>query len=710
MQACASLFFFLIMSSAMQSSLFDSPAEQTEQRNNQLSPPSVRIDELISSIEKANYAYYILAEPILSDYEFDMLLKELEALEQQYPELIRSTSPTQRVNGEPLKEFTQVQHASPMLSLQNTYNADEVREFDRRVSDVLRDNGIEEYEYVADLKYDGVAISLIYLNGKLELAATRGDGVQGDNVTANVRTIKAIPLHIEPVIINGIALSNFEVRGEVFMMSDDFLQLNQEREEAGEKLYANPRNLTAGTLKLLDPTLVARRPLTMVCYFLSADGIALHSQEENMKLLHAMGFPIAWTSGLCRTIDEVLNIIYSWEVRRETLPFQTDGMVIKVNRLQHQRVLGAIAKFPRWAIAYKYSAKQAHTVLRDISIQVGRTGIATPVAELDPVLLAGSTISRATLHNTDFIRENDIRIGDTVVLEKGGDVIPKIVGVVSELRSTTSTEYMFPAHCNCPLQQAFVRYKDEAGYYCEHTECPSQIRGRLIHFASRKAMNIEGLGDKNIDQLVEVGLLRTIADIYSLHEHVEKMKQLERWGEKKIENLLLGITASKKQPFEKILFAMGIRFVGEETARILVTAFGSIENLLTATVEQLTAIHGVGERTAFAIVSFFAKESHRRLIAELHQAGLQMSVSSDFVIEHHPAFVGKTFVITGTLSRYSREEASKIIQQRGGKVSGSVSKKTHFVVSGHEAGSKLTKALELGIPILQESDFEQMFL
>lgn len=663
---------------------------------------------LYKVIAEHNDAYYVRSEPTISDYEFDQLLKELEQLEQDYPHFVVKNSPTQRVGGVPLTEFRSVMHTVPMLSLQNTYSTADIEDFDRRVREGLAENGIHSFQYVADLKYDGVAISLTYRAGTLTIAATRGDGVQGDDVTANIRTIHSLPLRVREVIVQGERLQNFEVRGEVFLRNDDFLRINAEREEQGEKLYANPRNLASGTLKQLDSSLVAQRPLCIVCYWLDTDEAVLHSHADNMRILKELGFPTAISSTPMDTIADVKSYIDQWETERETLPFQTDGMVVKVNQMHHQKILGAIAKFPRWAIAYKYSAQQAQTLLRDISIQIGRTGVATPVAELAPVLLAGSTISRATLHNIEYIQNIDIRCGDTVIIEKGGDVIPKVVRPVLEKRPSSVLAYQFPTTCICAFQQPLKRYDDEANFYCDHSECPSQVRGKLIHFASRKAMDIEGLGDKNVDQLVSEGLLHSLADIYELHKHIDALQRLERWGEKKAYNLLQGIERSKEQPFTKVLFALGIRFIGEETARLLSESFASMDTLSQASLEQLTAIHGIGERTAHSLVYYFSQEVNRSIITRLALAGLSMNSSTEEMIKHHPAFIGKTFVITGTFQEYSREDIMKSIQKRGGKVSGSVSKKTHYVLAGESAGSKLTKAHELGIQILNEKEFITM--
>ncbi|MCU0426950.1 MAG: NAD-dependent DNA ligase LigA [Candidatus Kapabacteria bacterium] len=668
--------------------------------------PSERITQLREQIRRADFAYYVEAAPILDDREYDRLFEELSALEQQHPDLITPDSPTQRVGGEPTKEFRTVQHVQPMLSLQNTYNREEVLDFDRRVRELLEG---KPYEYWCDLKYDGVAMSLRYQDGALVLGLTRGDGISGDDITQNVRTIPVVPLRANAVkLSNGQELRNFEVRGEVFMTNTDFLRINEEREAAGEKLYANPRNLTAGTLKLQDPREVVKRPLQFAAYFLASEDGVLFSQADSMRLLREMGFPTALHSRLCSSLEDVFAFLDEWEERRETLPFQTDGAVIKVNNLQQQFELGAVGRFPRWAFAYKYEAKKAQTRLNAIFLQIGRTGVATPVADLEPVLLAGSTISRATLHNADYIAELDIRTGDTVVVEKGGDVIPKVSGFVTEMRPAESTPFAFPHECPCSHKQALKRYDGEAAYYCEFAGCPSQVRGRIEHWASRKAMDIEGLGEKVVDQLVEVGLLTTVADVYRLHTQRERLLGLERWAEKRVDNLLQGIEASKERPFAKVLFGVGVRFVGEETAKMLAEHFGSMERLMSATKDDFVQVFGIGERTAGAIAAWFQNPDNRALVRDLEREGLKMQHEGRIIADAVTPVQGKTFVITGTLPTMKRDEAKDLIQRYGGKVAGSVSKKTDFVLAGEEAGSKLEKAQELGVKVITEAELLAM--
>jgi len=686
-----------------QNDLFSQPT--TDSTPTQPDSLQARVLRLRMDIRRADVAYYVAAAPIMDDREYDRLFEELNVLEREHPELVTSDSPTQRVSGEAVKEFRNVQHAQPMLSLQNSYNREDALDFDRRVKELLEG---KPYEYWCDLKYDGVAMSLRYVDGALTLGVTRGDGVTGDDITQNVRTLPSVPLRVNPVLSNGVELRNFEVRGEVFMLNEDFVRLNEEREASGEKLYANPRNLTAGTLKLQDPREVMKRPLQLATYFLASDDITLTSQADSMRLLREMGFPTALHSRLCPTLEDVFAFIDEWDTRRETLPFQTDGAVIKVNSLQHQTELGAVGRFPRWAFAYKYEAKKAQTLLKSIFLQIGRTGVATPVAELEPVLLAGSTISRATLHNADYIAELDIRTGDTVIVEKGGDVIPKVSGFVPELRPADSTLFAFPHECPCAHKQALKRYDGEAAYYCEFSGCPSQVRGRLTHWASRNAMDIEGLGEKIVDQLVEEGLLLTIADIYRLHEHRERLLSLERWAEKRADNLFAAIEASKERPFAKVLFGTGVRFVGEETAKILAEHFGSMERLLEGGKDNFVQVFGIGERTATAIAAWFQNTDNRQLVHDLSALGLKMQHVGRAIADAVTPVQGKTFVITGTLPTMKRDEAKDLVQRYGGKVTGSVSKKTDFVLAGEEAGSKLEKAQELGVKVITEADLLTM--
>ncbi len=682
-----------------QESLFPEESDRERRRRK----AEQRIRHLRELIRLHDYYYYVEAQPRISDREYDALFHELQRLEAEFPELVTPDSPTQRVGGEPLKEFAHVQHRIPMLSLDNTYSREELREFDRRVRDGLRG---EPYRYVAELKYDGVSVSLHYREGVFVLGASRGDGLTGDDITQNLRTIRGLPLRVQPVDYHGVSLTTFEVRGEVYLLLEDFHRINRQREESGERPFANPRNLAAGTLKLLDPREVARRPLRLVCYYLLTDQVELQFQSENLRLLQRLGFPTDphWT--VCQTLEEVFAYIDHWESAREELPFQIDGIVLKVDSLRQQQQLGTVARAPRWAIAYKYEAKKATTRLRAITLQVGRTGKVTPVAELEPVFLAGSTISRATLHNADYIRKLDLRIGDTVILEKGGEVIPKVSGVVRERRPPEAVPYVFPSLCPCPKKQPLYRPPGEVDYYCDHPECPWQIRRRIEHFASRRAMDIEGLGERTVDQLVRAGLLHTIADIYDLHLHRDELLQLERWGEKSVENLLTAIEASKRRPYHRFLFGLGIRFVGEEVAKLLATAFPRLEALAQASREELMRIPGIGERIADSVFRFFRDSRQWEILERLRRAGLPFAAEE--AVRATPAmgfFAGKTFVLTGELASMRREQARAEIERRGGRVTDSVSRRTDYLIVGAHPGSKLRKAQELGIQQLSEAEF-----
>ena len=670
-----------------------------------LSPNEQRARELRMLLHSADHAYYVDAHPIMSDREYDTLFKELEQLEQSHPELCTPDSPTQRVGGAPLKEFNQIAHKKQMLSLSNTYSEQEVQDFDQRVTDGL-DNPL--HPYVCELKVDGVAISLIYRNGILHQAITRGDGEVGDEITANIKTIKELPLMIHENPFDTV-IEEMEIRGEVYMEDAAFIALNAQREANGEKTFANPRNLTAGTLKQLNSKEVAKRPLKIVCYYLDANREeTMISHANNLLLLKRMGFPTSTHARKVENIQQVLSIIDEWNKQRETLPFGIDGIVIKLDSIPQQRILGNVARAPKWAIAYKYEAQQAETLLKDITYQVGRTGIVTPVAELEPVFLAGSTISRATLHNEDFINSLDIRIGDTVFVEKGGDVIPKITGYNPSKRSNDAKTFEFTHVCPCPLQTSLHHVEGEVQYMCLHPECPWQIRRRLEHFASRDALNIDGLGEKVIDQFVEIGLLHSIADIYKLNLHREQLLGLDRWGVKSVDRLLESIEQSKQQPFRKVLFGLGIRHVGEGIAKTLAQHFGSIESLQAATIEELLSIKEIGSSIAVSIIEFFKDEHESEMLTSLIQAGLSFRSSLEEQEQKTNEFAGLTFVLTGELSLMTRKEAIEEIEKKGGKVTGSVSKKTMYLIAGEQAGSKLKSAQELSIPILSEDDFAQV--
>jgi len=660
-----------------------------------------KIQKLREEIERYDYYYYVLAQPLISDEEYDKLYKELEKLEAENPHLITPDSPTQRVGKDLTKEFKPVNHLVPMLSLANTYDEQDVYDFDRRVREGLPEN--EKVEYVVEYKIDGASVSLRYIDGKLFTAATRGDGTVGEEITNNVKTIKAVPLKIKKPEGTKYKLKDFEARGEIYMNIKDFEALNKEREKNGEKLFANPRNSAAGTLKLQNPQIVAKRKLNIFVYSLISLEDEFESQAENLKLLKQMGFRVNPDYRVCKSIEEVLQVCKEFEEKRDTLEYEIDGAVIKVNSIRQQNILGNIAKSPRWAVAYKFKAKQAFTYVKDIVWQVGRTGAVTPVAELEPVRLAGSTISRATLHNYDEIKRKDIRIGDKVVIEKGGDVIPKIVAVIFEERKKDSQPTKPPERCPV-CKSKLYKPEDEVAIYCENPECPAQIKGRLAHFASRGAMDIEGLGESLIDLFVEKGFLKTFSDIYELKNHREELIKIERLGEKSIDNLLNAIEKSKSQPFEKVLFALGIRYVGAGVAQKLAEHFGNIDALINASEEDILSVYEIGPSISRSLKQFFSDKHNLELIDKLKKAGLKFSVESKKPVKDN-FFKDKTFVLTGTLTTFSREEASAKIKMLGGKVASSVSKNTDFVIAGEKAGSKLDKAKSLGVKILSEDEF-----
>lgn len=662
-----------------------------------------RIEELRKEILRHDYNYYVLAQPVISDEKYDLLVKELEKLESENPQLITEDSPTQRVGKDLTKEFKPVKHKIPMLSLSNTYDEQDLFDFDRRVRESLSED--DKPEYVVELKIDGASVSINYVNGKLKTAATRGDGSVGEEITNNVKTIRSVPLKIDTELINKYHLEDFEVRGEVFMKIEDFNLLNKEREAKGEKLFANPRNSTAGTLKLQDPKIVASRKLNVFLYSLINEDEVLVSQEQNLKLLKQLGFNVNDKFVVCKNIQDVLKVCEKFEQIRDTLDYEIDGAVVKVNSVKQQNILGNIAKSPRWAVAYKFKAKQAFTKLLGITWQVGRTGAITPVAELEPVQLAGSTISRATLHNFDEIQRKDIRVGDTVIIEKGGDVIPKIISVVVDERPKRSSPTIPPDKCPVCKSKLF-KPENEVALYCENTECLAQIKGRLIHFASRGAMDIEGLGDALIDLFTDKGFIKNFSDIYKLKDKRSELIQIERLGEKSIDNLLNAIEKSKSQPFPKVLFAIGIRYVGAGAAQKIADHFNSIDNLIKASEEKISSIYEIGPSISKSIKQFFADKKNIRLIEELKKAGLNFVSEKREIKKSY--FTGKTFVLTGTLSGFSRDEAAARITALGGKVASAVSKNTDFVVAGEKAGSKLSKAESLGIKVIDESAFLDM--
>ncbi len=657
-----------------------------------------RAEELRRELHDHDYRYYVLAEPVIEDEAYDRLMRELQDLEEKYPSLRSPDSPTQRVGGEPTKEFRPVSHDPPMLSLANTYSEEEIRDFDRRVRELLGD---EKPLYVAELKFDGIAIALKYRDGALVQGATRGDGTQGDDITNNLRTIRSIPLVLRT---KEKSLMTIEVRGEAFMHRKDFDGMNARRSASGEKVFINPRNATAGTLKMQDPKVVASRPIQMFAYFLIAKGKALSRHSENLETLRSLGFPVNANTRTCRTIDEVIEFWKRWEGKRESLPYDIDGIVVKVDSLRQQEALGTIAKSPRWAVAFKFASRKGKTVLKGIALQVGRVGTVTPVAELEPVFVGGTTVSRATLHNIDYIRELDLRIGDTVVVEKGGDVIPKVSGALPELRPKGTTPFVMPAACpECGSK--IYREEGEANYFCENAECPAQVRGRIEHFAHRGAMDIEGLGEAAVETLVGLDLLRNVADLYTLAAKKKTLVALERWGEKSTQNLLEAIDGSRKQPFHRVLFGLGIRHVGAGVAKVLAGSFPSIDALAAATAEELTLTDQVGPKIAESIVHFFADRHNREIVRRLKESGLTLA---GMVRAKKGSLSGKTFVLTGTLPSYTREEAGSLIEENGGKVVSSVSKNTSYVLAGDDAGSKLAKARALGIAVISEAEFKKL--
>ena len=662
-----------------------------------------KIENLRDKIREHDYKYFVLAEPSISDQEYDKLIKELEKLEKEHPEFITPDSPTQRVGKDLTKVFNSVTHKIPMLSLANTYNEEDLFDFDRRVKEALPKE--EKVEYVVELKIDGASVSLHYFNGYLNTAATRGDGFVGEEITTNAKTIKAIPLKLKKVSSIAYTLNDIEVRGEIFMNVDDFLKLNKEREEKGEKLFANPRNSAAGTLKMQDPQIVAKRPLNIFVYTLISPEDNLVSQSENLQILKKLGFKVNPEVKLCKNINEVLKTCHTLEEKRDSLGYEIDGAVIKINSLSQQKLLGNIAKSPRWAVAFKFKARQAFTRINKIIWQVGRIGTITPVADLQPVFLSGSTISRATLHNFDEITRKDIREGDKVVIEKGGDVIPKVVSVILNERAKESKPVKPPE--NCPVcGSSLFKPEGEVAYYCENSECPAQVKGRIEHFAARGAMDIEGLGEALINLFVEMGFLKTYADIYDLKNNREKLINIERLGEKSVDNLLSSIEKSKKQPFHKVLFALGIRYVGSGAAKKLADNFSNIDALINSSEEQISSIHEIGPSISGSVKKFFSNKNNLHIIERLKKQGLQFSGISK--VKKNTFFSGKTFVLTGTLSSLSREEAGEKIVNLGGKVTSSISKSTNFVIVGENPGSKLNKAEKLGVETINEKEFSKL--
>lgn len=652
-------------------------------------------------IHQYDYEYYVLAQPTISDYDYDMLLKELEQLEKDNPHLITVDSPTQRVSGQPIKSFPTVVHRKPMLSLANTYSEAEIRDFDRRVKRALGPDAT--VEYVCELKIDGVAVSLIYENGLFIRGVKRGDGFTGDDITANLKTIRSIPLKIrrQPNFP-----SSFEVRGEVYFPREAFLKLNEKRRSEGDMLFANPRNAAAGTLNLQDPRIVSSRNLQLFAYYFDTDDSNFMPQTHlsNLALLKDFGFPVNPNYQLCSSLYEVFDFLKKWESRRQELSYDIDGAVIKVNSLSQQNILGSTAKSPRWAIAFKFKAIRAETKINAITWQVGRTGVLTPVAELQPVFLSGSKVSRATLHNPDEIQRKDIREGDYVFIEKGGDIIPKIVEVIPEKRDPQAPPTVIPERCP-QCQSGLLRIEGEVALRCPNLQCPAQINRRIEHFAGRDAMDIEGMGSALIEMLVSSGLISDVADIYQLKK--EQLLTRERMGEKSVSNLLEAIERSKTRELYRLIYALGIPYIGLNAAKLLARHFYSLQKLQESTLDELVAIEGIGEKMAQSIVEFFKQKHNQIIIERLRKAGLKLS-SEIIQGQTGDQLKGKVFVLTGTLPTLTREQATALIENAGGKVSSSVSSNTDFVLVGEKAGSKLLKARELGIATIDEKQLLDM--
>lgn len=658
-----------------------------------------RILQLRQELHEHNHKYYVLNQPTISDQEFDFMMHELQELEARHPEMADPDSPTQRVGSDISTEFKQVAHKYPMLSLANTYNEQDVADFYNSVSKGL--NG-EDFEICCEMKYDGLSISLTYVDGRLTQAVTRGDGVHGDDVTANVRTIRSIPL----VLKDSDWPREFEIRGEILMPWQSFERLNAEREAAEEPLFANPRNAASGTLKSLNPAVAAKRKLDAYLYYLLGDGIEGDGHYENLMRAKAWGFKISDGMRKVKTLQEIYDFINYWDTERKNLPVATDGIVLKVNSLRQQRALGYTAKSPRWAIAYKFKAERECTRLREVTYQVGRTGQITPVANMEPVQLAGTTVRRATLNNEDFIRSLDLHEGDYVYVEKGGEIIPKIVGVDTERREASARPVEFITKCpECGSE--LVRYEGEAAHYCPNDAgCPPQIKGRIEHFISRRAMNIDSLGPETIDEYFRRGLIKNVADLYDI-----RVEQINGDGsrQKSAQKVVDGIEASKQVPFERVVFALGIRFVGETSARLLARHFKDIDHLVAATLQELTDIDGVGEVIAKSVITYFHNPINMEIVNRLRAYGLQMSLSEEQIQAASTKLAGKSIVISGVFTHHSRDEYKRIIEQNGGKNVGSISGKTSFILAGDNMGpAKLQKAEKLGVPIVDEETFLEM--
>ncbi|MFO0357117.1 MAG: NAD-dependent DNA ligase LigA [Sphingobacteriaceae bacterium] len=666
-----------------------------------------KIDQLSKEIDQHNYNYYVLDKPVISDFEFDKLLEDLIALEKEHPEFLHPNSPSQRVGGQITKTFQAVKHKYPMLSLSNSYNQEDLEDFDRRAKEGLgiASNdlfGSADLEYVCELKFDGLSIGLTYENGELVRAVTRGDGVQGDDVTTNAKTIRSIPLKLK-----GNYPTEFEIRGEIFMPRKAFDAINKEREDIGEALMANPRNAASGTMKMQDSSVVSKRKLDCFLYFLLGEQIHYKTHSECLEAAKSWGFKIDEHTKVCKNINEVLQFIDHWDKARYNLPFDIDGIVIKLNNFKQQQHLGFTAKSPRWAIAYKFKAEQVSTELQSITYQVGRTGAITPVANLKPVQLAGTVVKRASLHNADIIEKLDVRVGDHVFVEKGGEIIPKIIGVDLTKRLTHSHPTKYIHECpECGTE--LIRQEGEALHYCPNENgCPPQVKGKIEHYVSRKAMNIDSLGSETIDQFYNAGLIKNIADLYDLKK--EQLLPLERMAEKSANNIIDGIAASANVPFERVLFAIGIRHVGETTAKKIAKKVRSIDALSQMNTEQLLEIDEVGETIAKSIQAFFEDKENQHIIQHLKDAGLQFEINAEDQQPTSNKLEGKTIVVSGVFTKYSRDQIKDLIELNGGKNSGSISKKTSFVLAGENMGpEKHKKAESLGVPIISEEDFEKM--
>ena len=662
-------------------------------------PEIERIYQLREELHTHNYNYYVLNSPVISDIEFDHMMRELQDLEAKYPETYDENSPTMRVGSDINKDFVQVEHRYPMLSLGNTYSEEEVTDFYERVRKSLN----EDFEICCEMKFDGTSISLTYENGKLVRAVTRGDGVKGDDVTNNVKTIRTIPL----VLKGDNYPKEFEIRGEILMPWEVFEKLNKEREAREEPLFANPRNAASGTLKLQNSSVVASRKLDAYLYYLLGDNLPCDGHYENLQEARKWGFKISDTTRKVKTLQEVFDFIKYWDTERKNLPVATDGIVLKVNSIRQQKNLGYTAKSPRWAIAYKFQAEKALTKLQKVTYQVGRTGAITPVANLDPVQLSGTIVKRASLHNADIIESLDLHEGDMVYVEKGGEIIPKITGVDIASRTPDSMPVKFITHCP-ECGEPLTRFDDEAAHYCTNEDsCPPQIKGKIEHFISRKAMNIEGLGPETVDLFYQEGMIGNAADLYNLRE--QDIARLERFGEKSAQNIMAGLEASRQVSFERVLFALGIRFVGETVAKKLARSIKNIDILMSATKEELMAIDEIGEKIAESIIHFFSSEKNRELVARLKAAGLKMEMEAEETAAVSNILEGQSIVISGVFAVHSRDEYKDIIEKHGGKNVGSISKKTSFILAGENMGpSKLEKAQKLGIKIMDEKEFLEL--